>query len=251
MPRIVVFSDARSTKREKGAALPPHASKAGVPAPNILMDSQRFAVTTRQCSEAESHALALWTASVLPHCRTWVANHRLQPPAELLVTLQRERFALTAHTEDMLTALFIQAPRHTESAEGDDQSADGDADHALADVAARLERDFQTYARLAAQSGSGVAHGEMPTLSRDLRRFRRALTQFQLTTLALSASASLLAPAISLPRRTLYLPRWLITALPTTVFAPTDSLFLARPASLMWLFLDAIVLTPTRAFTTV
>jgi hypothetical protein len=211
------------------------------------MNLTTISISPRVCTEAETQALTLWSASALPFCRTWAAQRRLQPPVDILATLQKKRFEVPLISATMLKPLLT-----VPSSNGQFDSH-WQCDSKLEEIVTSLSHDLQQLQALVLPTPLND-HSDRKqsflTQSRDLRRFQRAISQFQLARIEIVVSEPMIITLFSLQRVTLYIPHWLIDALPRTIFEPNQSFYRARPASLAWLLLDAIVITPDGEFKT-
>lgn len=115
-------------------------------------------------------------------------------------------------------------------------------------ITEKLLNDLQHMYALLSQVDVGGCQQHFLAHSRDLRRFQRVVLQLQLARMEVAISEPMIVTAFSLPKVTLYIPRWLVDSLPDTLFAPNQSFYRARRASLVWLLLDAIVITTTNEF---
>lgn len=201
-----------------------------------------ISISPRACTEAETQSLSLWSASTLPLCRVWVAKRGLQPPAEIIEALQKVRFDVPSIPETMLQPL-ITASSNTVQTESNSHY-----DRKLEGIATDLTHDLRQFQALASRSDPLDRKQSFLTESRALRRFQRAVSQLQLTRVEIVASEPIIVTLFSPQRVTLYIPHWLIDVVPRTLFKPNQSFYRARSASLLWLLLDAIVVTTTNEF---
>jgi hypothetical protein len=202
------------------------------------MNLTPISVTACACSEEETRALALWSAAFLPFCRAWAARRGLRPPAEVVEALQRLRFQDVPSSGAALEPLVKASPYAAQEV----SHTAGDAP--LEKLAAALARDLWRY-----QVGAAAldAPESMPA-PRDVSKFEQVLAAWQFARVVIVASAPLIVCLDSLPRATLFLPRWLIAADPQQMFAPNSSFHRLRPASLAWLLLDAVALLSAHEF---
>lgn len=199
-------------------------------------------ISTRTGTEAETRALSLWSASLLPRCQIWAAQRGLQPPLGVIQALQEVRFNLSSTPEAMLGEPFTISP-------GNDQhGSNGEYNRKVEEVAARLADDLRRLQMLVLHTGLPDGKQAFVTESRSLRRFQRAMSQRQLIGIEIVASELIIVTLFSPQRGTLYIPQWLIDALPRTLFEPNSSFYQTRQTSLAWLLLDAIVITATNEF---
>jgi hypothetical protein len=199
-------------------------------------------LTTRACTPEEEETLALWSASNLPYCRQWIAQRELFPPTDLLATLQHLRFEALPLTEAALAPLLTApSPDDTPLTEADPVAA----------IAHRIAHDLQEYQHFIQAASQHDPSFVFATTARDLRRFHRSQVLSQCDRLTISGSAQALIPAFSLQRAQLYVPRWLIQALPDALFAPNRSFDRPRPTTSAWLLLDAIVLSLDHEYKTI
>ena len=198
------------------------------------MDPTPISISARTCSEAETQAVSLWSASFLPLCRHWASRRGLHPPAAVLETAQHLRFAALPLSATALEPLVTASPNTGQAI------SNGELDPQLEELAAGLSRDLCRY-----QAAAVDLHEPVP---RDVERFQRAMSQWHLTHIQLVASEPMIAPLFSLPKATLYLPRWLVTARSHRMFEPNQAFYRARPASLAWMLLDALVVINAHEF---
>lgn len=208
------------------------------------MDYKSIAASIRGCTVAETQALSLWSASFLPLCRMWAAKHGLRPPVEIIEMLQKKRFDIPSLPKMQFDSLLT---RDTNNRSAGDYAAQ---DSKLAKIAADLSHDLQQMQSLTSQTGA-CCQQHFLTTARDLRRFQRAALYLQFTALEIVASEPIIVPLFSPQHTALYLPLWLINALPQTVFEPNQSLYRPRQASPVWLLFDAIVIANTGEFKTI
>lgn len=201
-----------------------------------------ISLTIRACAPAEEETLALWSASNLPYCRQWIAQRELPPPTDLLATLQHVRFKASPLTAAALTPLL--------AAPDPDDAPPIEVDH-IAAIAHRIARDLQEYQHFIQAASQHDPSLVFATTARDLRRFHRSPFLSRCDRLALSGSAQALIPVLSLQRAQLYVPCWLIQALPDALFAPNRSFDRPRPTTTAWLLLDAIVLSLDHEYKTI
>ncbi len=199
-------------------------------------------ISTRTCTEAEAMALSLWSASLLPRCQAWAAQRGLQPPPGMIQALQEMRFNLSSTPESMLEELLTLSPRN------DQHGSNGEYDRKLEEVAAQLADDLRCLQVQVSHTDLPVGKQAFVTESRSLRRFQRAISQRQLIGIEIVASELIIVTLFSPQRGALYIPHWLIDALPRTLFEPNSSFYRTRQTSLAWLLLDAIVITATNEF---
>lgn len=209
------------------------------------MNSTSLTVLIRTCTETETKALSLWSASLLPLCRIWAAQRGLHPPIDVIQALQNMRFDLSSIPESILEQLLTIPPNNEQ------HESNVEYDRKVEEIATNLSDDLRRLQML-------VSHTDLPdreqgfvTESRGLRRFQRAMSQRQLTRIEMVASEPIIVTLFSPQRATLYIPHWLIDTLPHTLFQPNPSFYRTRPASLAWLLLDAIVITTTGEFKTI
>jgi hypothetical protein len=210
-----------------------------------IMDPKTISISARACTEAETKALSLWSASFLPLCRIWAARRGLRPPTDVVEALQKLRFEATAIPETMLEPLITVPSNNEQSAPnvGHEGKLEG--------VATDLSNDLRRFQVSVSRSGLHNREQFFLTASRDLRRFQAAMSRLQLIRAEIVAGEPIIVTLFSRQRGTLYIPLWLIDAIPRTMFEPNQSFYRARPASLAWLLLDAIVITTSNEFKTV
>lgn len=209
------------------------------------MNLTPISISPRTCTEVESQALSLWSASSLPLCRIWAAKRGLQPPTEIIEALQKVRFDAPSIPETALQPLTTASPNTGQN------EFNSHYDRKLEGIATDLAHDLRHFQVLASHSDPHDREQSFLTESRALRRFQRTMSQLRLTRVEIAASEPIIVTLFSTQRVTLYIPRWLLDVVPRTLFEPNQSFYRARPASLIWLFLDAIVVTATNDFTTV
>lgn len=206
------------------------------------MKRSNISASIRGCSAAETQALTLWSVAQLPQCQLWAAAHGLHPPREIVERLQQMRFDMLQsgrQFEALLTLFAVNrsVKEHTEH------------NSKLEKVATHLSCDLQQMQHLTSYAGAG-SQQHFLTTARDLRRFQRASLHLQFTALELVASEPIIVTLFSPQRMALYLPCWLINALPQTLFEPNQSFYRPRRASLAWLVFDALVIASTDEFKT-
>lgn len=205
-----------------------------------LTNLTTVSIVVHTCTDTENDALALWSASLLPFCWLWVTQRGLQPPIEVIQTLQRKRFDALPLTETALQSLLALPSDHKTPVNTTVSRS------ALAELAKELSHDLsQVGNEVETRLRSGNAEQRFLTASRDLRRFQRAISRLQVSYIEIAESESMLIPLFSLQRQTLYIPKWLVDSMPRTMFKPGDSFHRTRPCSLVWLLLDAIIVTAT------
>jgi hypothetical protein len=118
-------------------------------------------------------------------------------------------------------------------------------------IAHDLSHDLQQFQTPVLLTDTDEREQEFLTASRDLHHFQKIVSQMQMQQIEIVAGEPMLVTLFSPQKGTLYIPIWLIDVLPRTMFQPNQSFYRARPASLAWLFIDAVVATTNGRFQTV
>ena len=208
------------------------------------MNLTAIAVSTRVCTDSETKVLSLWSASFLPLCQMWAAKRELHPPLDVIATLQKIRFDTPSLSGSMLD------PLDSVSLGTGQREPHPRYESTLEKVVTDLMYDLNRLQALISHGDSDNRQQSFLTTARDLRRFQRAIAQLQLTQIEIVASEPIITTLFSPRSVRLYIPLWPIDSLPRTMFEPDQSFYRARPASLAWLLLDAIVISADGKFKT-